>query len=61
MTESSEYRPISSPCIGVCRLDSNKACIGCFRTSEEITYWCTYTDAERAEINQRVEQQAKQG
>jgi len=26
----------SSPCIGVCKLDENKVCIGCFRTIEEI-------------------------
>jgi len=26
----------SSPCIGVCKLDENKVCIGCFRTIDEI-------------------------
>jgi len=25
-----------SPCIGVCKLDDNKTCIGCKRTIEEI-------------------------
>jgi hypothetical protein len=25
-----------TPCIGVCKLDENKVCIGCFRTIEEI-------------------------
>ena len=24
------------PCIGVCKLDNNKTCIGCKRTIEEI-------------------------
>ena len=26
----------SSPCVGICKLDKNKVCIGCFRTLNEI-------------------------
>jgi len=40
----------SSPCIGVCKLDKNKVCIGCFRTIEEIRQ----TGLERiAKINKK--------
>jgi len=28
--------PNKSPCIGVCKLDENKICIGCKRTIKEI-------------------------
>jgi len=34
--QNKEEESASSPCIGVCQLDENKVCIGCFRTIEEI-------------------------
>jgi uncharacterized protein len=59
MTDSSEYQVINSPCVGVCRLDSNKICVGCFRSSEEITYWRIYTDEERVTIVDQLAERAK--
>lgn len=45
-----------SPCIGICVLDPEMGsfCIGCFRMKVEITDWMYYTDAEKAQINQRI-------
>lgn len=43
-------RPIASPCIGVCTLDAQSYCIGCWRTGAEIAGWIGYTDAERARL-----------
>ena len=40
---------INSPCFGVCTLE-NDICIGCHRTSEQITNWLSYTDKEREYI-----------
>ena len=40
---------INSPCVGVCPLE-NDICIGCHRTSEQITNWLSYTDKEREYI-----------
>ena len=41
-----------SPCINVCQLDPvTQLCIGCYRTIEEIAGWMTYTDDQRATIN----------
>ena len=40
---------INSPCVGVCTLE-NDICIGCHRTSEQITNWLSYTDKEREYI-----------
>lgn len=45
---------ISSPCIQVCRL-RNGACIGCYRTKEEITAWSSYSDEEKHNVNLLVE------
>ena len=40
---------ISSPCVGVCTLE-NEVCIGCFRTSKQISEWAFYNDEEREKI-----------
>jgi len=42
--------PVASPCTGVCKLDDTGVCIGCFRDREEITYWTTYLNAEKAKV-----------
>lgn len=41
---------ILTPCIGVCALDADGYCEGCFRTSAEIGQWSTLTDAERRRL-----------
>lgn len=42
---------IASPCINICKMDaSNKLCLGCFRTLDEITLWSRADDAQRARI-----------
>ena len=43
---------IESPCIGVCTIVCDK-CVGCTRTSEEISNWLFYTDNERKSITKR--------
>lgn len=34
-----EMFSIPSPCIGVCQMDANGKCLGCFRTRDERLYW----------------------
>ena len=41
---------IQSPCIKICRQDSNGVCFGCRRTTEEIGNWSLYTNLEKEEI-----------
>ena len=42
---------IPSPCIGVCTLDpSDRTCIGCLRTADEIARWSDMSPAERVQI-----------
>ncbi|MDR9433803.1 MAG: DUF1289 domain-containing protein, partial [Spiribacter sp.] len=38
---------IESPCVGVCRVDSDFVCIGCGRHIEDIMYWPEMTEDER--------------
>jgi len=47
---------IASPCIGVCALDAEDVCIGCFRTADEITEWSLMDHDEK---QQCVEDSAK--
>jgi len=43
-------KPLLTPCIGICRLDSRGLCEGCGRTGDEIARWIGMTDAERLHL-----------
>lgn len=45
---------ILTPCIGVCVLDAEGYCEGCFRTGDEIGHWSTLGDAERRRLMDEV-------
>ena len=45
---------VASPCVNICRLQSDGICEGCGRTLDEIAEWSTATDARRREILDRV-------
>ena len=40
---------IISPCIGIC-IEIDGSCIGCFRTTEQVSNWLYYDDEEREKI-----------
>ena len=40
-------RAILSPCIGICRPDTEGLCEGCHRTGAEIAAWRQMSDGER--------------
>lgn len=44
---------MKSPCIKVCQIKDGK-CVGCGRTTEQITKWAKYSDSEREVIMQRI-------
>lgn len=41
---------VISPCIGVCTLGPGDFCIGCFRSSDEIGDWLSYSPQDRNRI-----------
>lgn len=45
---------ITSPCCGVCALDEDDVCVGCYRTGEEITQWGGMTDEQRKDVLKKV-------
>lgn len=52
-------QPVLSPCVGVCTLDELDYCLGCHRTADEITHWLEYSDAEREDIMDALEERAR--
>ena len=50
---------VLSPCVGVCALDDEDICIGCWRSGEEITRWGYVDNDGKREILQKVEQRLK--
>ncbi|WP_136255228.1 DUF1289 domain-containing protein [Onishia niordana] len=49
---------IESPCISICKLKSG-LCVGCGRTTDEITRWRSMKRPERMATNRRAEQRLK--
>ena len=45
---------MKSPCVKICKL-IDSVCIGCGRTSEQITEWTKYTDKKREEIIKEIQ------
>ena len=45
---------MESPCIKICKL-IDSVCVGCYRTSDEITNWTKYTNKERKEVIKKIE------
>jgi iron complex transport system substrate-binding protein len=51
---------VQSPCVGICRLDANGVCVGCWRSIAEIAAWSSAEDVARlrslaaAEIRRRA-------
>lgn len=49
---------IESPCISICKLKSG-LCVGCGRTTDEITRWRSMKRPERMATNRRAAQRLK--
>jgi predicted Fe-S protein YdhL (DUF1289 family)/8-oxo-dGTP pyrophosphatase MutT (NUDIX family) len=51
---NSVFRAVLSPCIGICSLDHDGLCTGCFRTTGEIARWSQMDDDERLRLMESV-------
>jgi len=45
-----EHSEDLSPCVGVCQYNDEDLCIGCFRTSKEISQWMNMTAEEKNKV-----------
>ncbi|NPU95443.1 MAG: DUF1289 domain-containing protein [Gammaproteobacteria bacterium] len=50
---------VLSPCVGVCALDDDDVCIGCWRSGEEISRWGYLDNAGKRAILKKVEERLK--
>ena len=50
---------VLSPCVGVCALDDDDICIGCWRSGEEISRWGYLDNAAKRAILKKVEERLK--
>ena len=51
---------IPSPCVGICMLDIDGLCIGCFRSRTELQDWWVATRAEKEAILARCRARSRQ-
>lgn len=51
---------IESPCIGTCTVGSDDLCVGCFRSTEEIAGWMSYSPQRRRTIMDALPERAQQ-
>lgn len=47
-------QPVLSPCIGICQLDDQGLCVGCWRSGDEIGRWLGMSEAEREYLMDKV-------
>jgi len=45
---------VRSPCVGICALDDDDVCVGCFRTGMEICRWGEMTKDEKNVVMNNV-------
>lgn len=57
--ESMSLNKIESPCIGVCVLDINDVCEGCYRKADEIGRWSILSEETKQEVVNASVQRAK--
>lgn len=50
-----------SPCIGLCKLDSEEVCMGCQRTMAEIRSWGLLTRGQQRRVLIRIQLQQRAG
>jgi len=51
---------VLSPCVGICSLDEDDVCIGCFRSGNEINQWWKEDNAGKRSILQNIELRLKE-
>jgi uncharacterized protein len=50
---------IISPCVGICALNDDDVCVGCYRTGVEISHWGDMKENERRAILELVKEREK--
>lgn len=51
---------VITPCVGLCDLDENDICIGCYRSASEISDWMHKSEDEKIDIAIRCKKKIAQ-
>lgn len=56
-----QQSPVASPCIGVCQLDAQDVCLGCYRSVTEIIEWASLNPEQKKQVlaNTEIRQQQR--
>lgn len=52
---------VPSPCVSICALDDRDICVGCFRSSREISDWGRLSDADKRAVLARCIERERGG
>jgi len=55
-----EETVVNSPCVGVCYMNENELCEGCYRTSEEIVEWSAMNNDQKRETLTKCDERYKE-
>ena len=47
---------VASPCVSICALNENDVCVGCYRTSDELTRWWGMNNTEKLATVERAKE-----
>ena len=50
---------VDSPCVKICELDPDGACVGCGRTRAEIAGWTSMSDAQKVQVVERADKRKR--
>ena len=53
---SESEAPVPSPCTGLCKVNDEDICIGCFRSLDEIVQWGSQTNVWRKQVIEKSKQ-----
>jgi predicted Fe-S protein YdhL (DUF1289 family) len=45
---------VKSPCVGKCKLNDDRRCVGCGRTIEQIQKWSSFSYGEKMDVLKMV-------
>lgn len=59
--ENINQNEVPSPCVGICCPDAEDICMGCFRTTEEISRWWDMSHEEKWALLEVLKERAGNG
>jgi len=55
-----QEKAVPSPCIGVCALNENDICVGCYRSVDELSHWDSYSNVEKKQVILKTAERARE-